>query len=182
MRRFHPTSSGKRAQRRTMAVTGNATRPSTQDSRLYRRADRRSAIFRRKSLDALKSKGVGIAAITLHVGIGTFWPIETEIVENHVMQTEYFEITPDAAETINNARRVIAAGTTTTRTLESAADKNGHITPQSGETRLFIYPGYSFKRVNGLLTNFHLPRSSLFTAGLRFRRHRFCKDSLCPGC
>ncbi|MDD4355784.1 MAG: tRNA preQ1(34) S-adenosylmethionine ribosyltransferase-isomerase QueA [Smithellaceae bacterium] len=131
--------------------------------------------FSTEVLEALKSRGVGIAAITLHVGIGTFWPIETENVENHVMQTEYFEITPDAAETINNARRVIAAGTTSTRTLETVADKNGHITPQSGETRLFIYPGYSFKRVNGLLTNFHLPRSSLFLLVCAFAGADFVK-------
>ncbi|MEE9911075.1 MAG: tRNA preQ1(34) S-adenosylmethionine ribosyltransferase-isomerase QueA [Deltaproteobacteria bacterium] len=113
-------------------------------------------------LNALQSRGVQIAAITLHVGIGTFLPIETETVENHVMETEFFEISHEAAEKINNARRVIAVGTTSTRTLESVADEEGHIAPQSGETRLFIYPGYPFKRVNGLLTNFHLPQSSLF--------------------
>ncbi len=133
--------------------------------------------FSAEVLDALKSKGVGIAVITLHVGIGTFWPIETEIVENHVMQTEYFEITPDTAEKINNARRVIAVGTTSTRTLESVADKNGHITPQSGETSLFIYPGYSFKTVNGLLTNFHLPRSSLFLLVCAFAGTDFVKTA-----
>jgi len=113
-------------------------------------------------LTALKSKGVQIAPITLHVGIGTFSPIETENIEDHVMETEFFEISPETAEIINNARRVIAVGTTSTRTLESVADKNGTITPQSGQTSLYIYPGYSFKRVNGLITNFHLPRSSLF--------------------
>lgn len=133
--------------------------------------------FSAEVLKALKSKGVGIAAITLHVGIGTFWPIETEIVEDHVMQTEYFEITPDTAEKINNAKRVIAVGTTSTRTLESVADKSGYIAPQSGETRLFIYPGYSFKRVNGLLTNFHLPRSSLFLLVCAFAGTDFVKTA-----
>ncbi|NLD80774.1 MAG: S-adenosylmethionine:tRNA ribosyltransferase-isomerase [Deltaproteobacteria bacterium ADurb.Bin151] len=133
--------------------------------------------FSPQVLETLKSRGVGIAAITLHVGIGTFWPIETDIVENHVMQTEYFEITPDTADTINNARRVIAAGTTTTRTLESVADNNGHIMPQSGETSLFIYPGYTFKRVNGLLTNFHLPRSSLFLLVCAFAGTDFVKKA-----
>jgi S-adenosylmethionine:tRNA ribosyltransferase-isomerase len=93
------------------------------------------------------------------------------------MQTEYFEITGKASEIINNARRVITAGTTTTRTLESVADKNGHIKPQSGETSLFIYPGYTFKRVNGLLTNFHLPRSSLFLLVCAFAGTDFVKKA-----
>ncbi len=113
-------------------------------------------------LDALQSRGVDIAPITLHVGIGTFMPIETEVVEDHSMETEYFEISAESADKINAARRVIAVGTTSTRTLESVADSNGRIAAQSGETRLFIYPGYTFKRVNALVTNFHLPASSLF--------------------
>ncbi len=128
-------------------------------------------------LAALQAKGVQIAPITLHVGIGTFLPIETDIVENHVMETEFFEISPDAAEKINNAKRVIAVGTTSTRTLESVADKNGYITPQSGETRHYIYPGYSFKRVNGLLTNFHLPQSSLFLLVCAFAGTDFMKKA-----
>ena len=128
-------------------------------------------------LKALHSKGVQIATITLHVGIGTFLPIETDIVENHVMETEFFEISPDAAEKINNAQRVIAVGTTSTRTLEGVADKNGYITPQSGETRHYIYPGYSFKRVNGLLTNFHLPQSSLFLLVCAFADTDFMKKA-----
>jgi len=113
-------------------------------------------------LNALERKGVLIAPITLHVGIGTFLPIEKEDVEDHVMEPEFFEIGRETAEKINNAKRVIAVGTTSTRTLETAVDQNGTIAAQSGETGLYIYPGYSFKRVNGLLTNFHLPRSSLF--------------------
>lgn len=128
-------------------------------------------------IDKLKAKGVGIAPITLHVGIGTFLPIETPTVENHVMETEYFEISPESADKINSARRVIAVGTTSTRTLESVADKNGFITPQSGETRLFIYPGYPFKRVNGLLTNFHLPESSLFLLVCAFAGTDFIKQA-----
>lgn len=118
--------------------------------------------FSSETLQALNDHGVQIAPITLHVGIGTFMPIEVPNVEDHVMQTEFFEISPETAEIINNARRVIAVGTTSTRTLESAADKNGLVLPKSGETALYIYPGYRFKRVNGLLTNFHLPQSSLF--------------------
>ena len=113
-------------------------------------------------LDAIKAGGVEIAPITLHVGIGTFLPIETDTVENHLMEMEFFEISQESAEKINSARRVIAVGTTSTRTLESVADQDGRITPGSGETRLYIYPGYAFKRVNGLITNFHLPESTLF--------------------
>ena len=133
--------------------------------------------FSAEILNSLRTKGIQIASITLHVGIGTFLPIETETVEDHVMETEFYEITTEAADTINNARRVIAVGTTSTRTLESAADGNGYIRPQSGETRLFIYPGYSFKRVNGLLTNFHLPRSSLFLLVSAFAGTDFIREA-----
>jgi len=133
--------------------------------------------FSSDTLNAIQSKGVQIAPITLHVGIGTFLPIETETVENHVMPTEFFEIGSEAAEKINHAKRVIAVGTTSTRTLESVADKNGYITPQSGETCLYIYPGYSFKRVNGLLTNFHLPQSSLFLLVAAFAGTDFIKNA-----
>lgn len=118
--------------------------------------------FSSEVLNALLSKGVQVVSVTLHVGLGTFMPIEAEQVEDHVMQPEFFEINAEASQTINEAKRVIAVGTTSTRTLESAADKDGHVSPGSGETSLYIYPGYPFKRVNGLLTNFHLPRSSLF--------------------
>jgi S-adenosylmethionine:tRNA ribosyltransferase-isomerase len=110
----------------------------------------------------LKSKGIQIAPVTLHVGYGTFLPIETQDVENHVMESEYFEISDESARLINSARRIIAVGTTSTRTLESAVNPEGFVAVQSGFTSLFIYPGYKFKRINGLLTNFHLPESSLF--------------------
>jgi S-adenosylmethionine:tRNA ribosyltransferase-isomerase len=113
-------------------------------------------------LKSLQDKGVKIAPVTLHVGYGTFSPIESQEVENHIMESEYFEISSETAEKINGAKRVIAVGTTSTRTLESAADETGLIKPSSGFTDLFIYPGYKFKRVNALLTNFHLPQSSLF--------------------
>lgn len=128
-------------------------------------------------LNDLEARGIVIAPITLHVGIGTFLPIESETVEDHMMETEYFEISAASAEKINNARRVIAVGTTSTRTLESVADKDGYIAPQSGETRLFIYPGYSFRRVNGLLTNFHLPESSLFLLVCAFAGTDFIKKA-----
>ncbi len=113
-------------------------------------------------LQTLQAKGVQIAPITLHVGYGTFLPIVVSEVEKHVMEPEYYEISAKNSQIINNARRVIAVGTTSTRTLESVADNNGYINVQSGFTNLFIYPDYKFKRVNGLLTNFHLPQSSLF--------------------
>jgi S-adenosylmethionine:tRNA ribosyltransferase-isomerase len=113
-------------------------------------------------LQALQVKGIQIAPITLHVGYGTFLPIIVNEVEKHVMESEYYEISAKSSQIINNARRVIAVGTTSTRTLESVADNDGYIPPKSGNTNFFIYPGYKFKRVNGLLTNFHLPQSSLF--------------------
>lgn len=118
--------------------------------------------FSRDTLNVLNDTGVETVFITLHVGIGTFMPILTEKVEDHVMEEELYEITPEAAGKINRARRVIAVGTTATRALESATDDQGLVRPQSGRTKLFIYPGYEFKRVDAMVTNFHLPRSSLF--------------------
>jgi S-adenosylmethionine:tRNA ribosyltransferase-isomerase len=105
---------------------------------------------------------VGIAPITLHVGYGTFLPIETGKVEDHVMEEEHYMIGGEAARLVNGAKRVIAVGTTSTRVLESAADDEGRIRPVSGSTRLYLYPGCRFRRVDALLTNFHLPKSSLF--------------------
>lgn len=113
-------------------------------------------------LQTLQAKGIQIAPITLHVGYGTFLPIEVNEVEKHVMEAEYYEISTKSSQVINNARRLIAVGTTSTRTLESVADNDGYVQAKSGFTNFFIYPGYKFKRVNGLLTNFHLPQSSLF--------------------
>jgi S-adenosylmethionine:tRNA ribosyltransferase-isomerase len=113
-------------------------------------------------LQTLQAKGIHIAPITLHVGYGTFLPIAVDEVEKHVMESEYYEISEESSQIINNARRLIAVGTTSTRTLESVADKDGYVQAKSGFTNFFIYPGFKFKRVNGLLTNFHLPQSSLF--------------------
>ena len=117
-------------------------------------------------LDALASRGVHIAQITLHVGYGTFQPVRVERVEEHRVEPEHYAIDAAAAAAINRAldeqRRVLAVGTTTTRTLESVALTNGgRIVTGSGSTDLFIYPGFEFKVIRGLLTNFHLPRSSL---------------------
>jgi len=118
--------------------------------------------FTEEILASLKAKGVAIAEITLHVGYGTFLPIETEDVENHVMESEFYEISEGTSQIINAAERVIAVGTTSTRAIESAAATDGFVPEQANFTSLYIYPGYKFKRVDGLLTNFHLPQSSLF--------------------
>lgn len=117
-------------------------------------------------LKRLKAGGVESARVTLHVGAGTFLPVKAEDTEAHVMHSEWREISPETADTINRAkaegRRVIAIGTTALRSLESAADENGRIQPQAGATDIFITPGYRFRVVDGLWTNFHLPRSTLF--------------------
>lgn len=117
-------------------------------------------------VDAIRARGVGIARVTLHVGAGTFLPVTAEDAEDHKMHAEWGELTQEAAATINSARRaggrVVAVGTTALRLLESAAGADGALKPFRGETALFITPGYRFKAVDLLLTNFHLPRSTLF--------------------
>jgi len=118
--------------------------------------------FSHHVLSRIRAKEIQIAPITLHVGHGTFAPIETALVEDHRMHEEYFEISQNTADTINNAENVIAVGTTSVRVIESVADETGRVKPISSRTDLFIYPGYRFKRINALLTNFHLPKSSLF--------------------
>lgn len=120
--------------------------------------------FTPELLEKIKAKGVIVTTILLHVGLGTFRPVKAEYIEEHEMHEEYYEVTPEAADIINAARdegrRVIAVGTTSTRTLESAA-KDGHVIPGSGVTNIFIYPGYHFQIIDGLITNFHLPQSTL---------------------
>lgn len=118
--------------------------------------------FSEKVMETLKKNSVQIATITLHVGYGTFLPIEADDIEDHVMEEEFFEIGPVEAQMINEAKRVIAVGTTSTRALESASDATGKIKPAAAATRLFIYPGYTFKCVDAMVTNFHLPKSSLY--------------------
>jgi len=113
-------------------------------------------------LQEIAARNVPVVSVTLHVGYGTFSPIEVEEIEDHVMDAEPFEMPTAAAERINAARRVVAVGTTSCRVLETAADERGHIEARSGVTSLYIFPGYRFKRVGALLTNFHLPRSSLY--------------------
>ena len=133
--------------------------------------------FTKELLYDIRSKGVSIAEITLHVGLGTFRPVKADLVEEHRMHSEYYEVSQAAAETINaaknNGRRVIAVGTTSCRTLESAAGAEGLIKAGSGWTDIFIYPGYSFKMVDALITNFHLPKSTLvmLVSALAGREH-----------
>ena len=122
--------------------------------------------FTPKILDGIRSRGVQIAELTLHVGYGTFQPVRAERVEDHQLEPEHYEISPSAVDAVEAARRqdkrVVAVGTTTTRTLEAVARANGGpIVAGGGDTDLFIYPGFSFRVVTGLLTNFHLPGSSL---------------------
>lgn len=110
----------------------------------------------------LRERDVELAPVTLHVGYGTFRPIDVEQVEDHVMDAEFLHIGEAVADRINRAERVIAVGTTAVRAIETMADAGGRLHPGSSWSRLFIYPGYRFKRVDALLTNFHLPMSSLF--------------------
>ena len=121
--------------------------------------------FTPELLQRIKDKGVEVAEVLLHVGLGTFRPVKEDIITDHKMHSEYFEVSETAADIINRAkkekRRIIAVGTTSVRTLESAADENGFLKPCSGNTQIFIYPPYKFKCVDALITNFHLPESTL---------------------
>jgi S-adenosylmethionine:tRNA ribosyltransferase-isomerase len=121
--------------------------------------------FSRALLDEMKMAGIGLATITLHVGIGTFRPVTAELIDNHRMESERFEISAESASAISSTRssggRIVAVGTTVVRTLESIVGAQGEITASSGRTDLFIRPGYRFRAVDLMLTNFHLPRSTL---------------------
>ena len=121
--------------------------------------------FTNELLAEIEAKGVKIARVTLHVGLGTFRPVKVENIRDHHMHSEYYEVSEEAADTINSVRqsggRIIAVGTTSTRTLESVADTHGCIKPCRGWTDIFIYPGYEFKAIDCLITNFHLPESTL---------------------
>ena len=121
--------------------------------------------FTPELLEEIKAKGVDIARVTLHVGLGTFRPVKEDNILDHHMHSEFYVIDEKAAETINetkkNGGRIIAVGTTSTRTLETVADENGMLRACSGWTDIFIYPGYKFKAIDGLITNFHLPESTL---------------------
>ena len=121
--------------------------------------------FTKDLLAAIEAKGVKIAQVTLHVGLGTFRPVKVDVVEDHHMHSEFYVVEPEQAAIINETKaaggRIIAVGTTSSRTLESAADDNGILQAGSGNTEIFIYPGYQFKMVDALITNFHLPQSTL---------------------
>jgi S-adenosylmethionine:tRNA ribosyltransferase-isomerase len=111
--------------------------------------------------------------VTLHVGTGTFLPVRSENIAEHHMHAERFSISPEAAEQINNAQRVLAIGTTVVRVLETAARETRQIEPQSGATQLFVYPPYDFRAIDVLLTNFHLPRSTLLMLVSAFAGREF---------
>lgn len=133
--------------------------------------------FTPELLAQIREKGVKEAYVTLHVGLGTFRPVKEENVLEHHMHSEFYQITAEAAETINQTKaaggRVICVGTTSTRTIESAADEDGRLHACSGDTSIFIYPGYHFKVLDGLITNFHLPESTLImlVSALAGREH-----------
>lgn len=133
--------------------------------------------FTPELLEEIKAKGVDIARVTLHVGLGTFRPVKVDEITEHHMHSEFFMIDEEAAEKINRAKetghRVICVGTTSCRTVESAADENGHLEAKSGWTQIFIYPGYKFKVLDCLITNFHLPESTLImlVSALAGREH-----------
>lgn len=131
--------------------------------------------FTNELLDKIRLKGIEIVEVLLHVGLSTFRPVKTDRVEDHKMHNEYYEISEDTANKINCAkaegRRIICVGTTSVRVLESVADDNGRVKACNGDTEIFIYPGYKFKTIDCLLTNFHLPESTLVMLVSAFMGH-----------
>lgn len=118
--------------------------------------------FTPELLEAIKAKGVQIAPVMLHVGLGTFRPVKEDKLTDHIMHSEFISVSQESADIINNRKgRLVCVGTTSCRTIESAADDNGKVQALSGDTGIFIYPGYKFKAVEALITNFHLPESTL---------------------
>lgn len=134
--------------------------------------------FTRELLQEIRGMGVQVAEVLLHVGLGTFRPVKEEDLTHHVMHSEYYCVSPEAAEIVNAAkregRRVIAVGTTSVRTLETVADEQGFLRPCSGDTSIFIYPPYRFKCVDALVTNFHLPESTLIMLVSAFMGREQC--------
>ena len=128
-------------------------------------------------LDRIRVKGIHTAFVTLHVGLGTFRPVKEDNIEDHLMHSEYYEVTPEAAATVNAAKasggRIVSVGTTSCRVLETASDETGALRPGSGWTDIYIYPGYRFKVLDALITNFHLPESTLLmlVSALAGREH-----------
>ncbi|WP_300384736.1 tRNA preQ1(34) S-adenosylmethionine ribosyltransferase-isomerase QueA [Clostridium sp.] len=121
--------------------------------------------FTEELLDKIKTKGINIAYLTLHVGLGTFRPVKVQDINDHIMHSEYYHLDKENADLINETKKrgnkVVAVGTTSTRTLETIGDENGFVSEQSGWTDIFIYPGYKYKVIDNLITNFHLPESTL---------------------
>ena len=133
--------------------------------------------FTKELLAEIEARGIKIARVMLHVGLGTFRPVKEEVIENHKMHSEYYEISEEACKIINetkaNGGKVFCVGTTSCRTVESAADENGYVVPKKENTEIFIYPGYKFKIMDNLITNFHLPESTLLmlVSALATREH-----------
>ena len=139
--------------------------------------------FTKELLEKIKNKGIKIANVTLHIGIGTFRPVKTEDITKHEMHSEYFTVSKEDCDIINNARvdgkRIISVGTTTCRVLESISNETGEILPQEGWTDIFIYPGYKFKAIDCLITNFHLPKSTLLMLVSAFCGHNKIMKAYC---
>ena len=137
--------------------------------------------FTKEILDKLEQKGVGKAFVHLNVGLGTFKPIKVDNIENHKMDSETFEIPEDSANAINEAiaqgKNIVAVGTTSVRTLETTMQKYGKIIPVKDHSELFIYPGFEFKIVNKIITNFHLPKSTLLMLVSAFAGREFIFDA-----
>ncbi len=137
--------------------------------------------FTPEQMENLKNVGVNLGFLTLHVGLGTFRPVKEERIENHVMHSEYYSISEDTAKLIRETKaagkRVVAVGTTSIRTLESAAVEKNEIYGKSGETSIFIYPGYEFKIVDAVITNFHLPKSTLIMLISAFAGREFTLEA-----
>ncbi len=133
--------------------------------------------FTEELLEKIKKKGITIVPVMLHVGLGTFRPVKEDKIENHIMHSEFFTVTGDAADKINKCRaaggRIVAVGTTSCRVLESASDDSGIVHPMQDDTQIFIYPGYKFKAVDALITNFHLPESTLIMLVSAFSSREF---------
>ena len=137
--------------------------------------------FTEALLDKIKAQGTAVVPVMLHVGLGTFRPVKADKITDHVMHAETITVTREAADIINERKakggRLICVGTTSCRTIESAADENGTIHPVSTETKIFIYPGYKFKAMDALITNFHLPESSLLMLVSAFADKEFIMDA-----
>ena len=141
--------------------------------------------FTKELLEKVKEKGVNIAYVTLHVGLGTFRPVKVDDVNEHVMHSEFYHLEEEDAEIINETKKrgnkIISVGTTSTRVLESVSDENGHVHTCEGDTSIYIYPGYKFKCIDGLITNFHLPKSTLLMLVSALARKRIYIRSIQRG-